>query len=116
MEEGSPRQTPRLVLMCCVELLLRGMPRHFYANGNFVFDRQGEECGRLDFEVGQGSGNRTRESDIGALLCKLKGHVLIMQQSGLRIEFRDRLECWRRWRPIQAGGFGRSPSETRLRG
>jgi hypothetical protein len=65
--------------MCCVELLLRGMPRHFYADGNFVFDRQGEERGRLDFEVGQGSGNRTRESDIGALLCKLKGHVLIMR-------------------------------------
>src|SRR4029077_19796994 len=85
--------------MCCAELSLRGMPRHFYANGNFVFDRQGEECGRLDFEVGQGSGNRTRKSDIGGLLYKLKRHVLIMRSLACELNFDVRLNA--------CGGGGR---------
>ena len=33
------------------------MPGYFYADGDFVFDRDGQERWRIDFEIGQGGWN-----------------------------------------------------------
>ena len=58
-----------------------GLPGHVDANRNVVLYGHGEECRRIDFEIGKRGGDRSGEVSFVSLPCELKGDLLIV--SGL---------------------------------